>query len=106
MLYENLRALLNGKNLLRRRIEEVKERLASVNQELDDIKADDAYNLLSKVDDLELYFGELKSKLTKELEVLIANVNAKNTSHTTGQPQHGNQEMNQNAQHDDYNPFK
>ena len=61
---------ISDKDKLRSEISRINTKIQKVRQEIDDLKQSEAYQTLSKLDDWDSYFLEMKVKLKHELETL------------------------------------
>lgn len=68
--FELSRDSINDKELLKAKIEEYKKHIQTTQNEIEEIKLDETYTLVSTLDDWDKYFEELKSELEKEKKSL------------------------------------
>ncbi|MDD2651688.1 MAG: hypothetical protein PHX44_01395 [Sulfurimonas sp.] len=62
--------VIEDKQLLKAKIEELEESIKRVINEIEEIKTDDTFVTISELDDWDAYFEELKAELKKQEEVL------------------------------------
>ena len=55
---------------LKHKIAELREKVATVTQELKAIKEDETFNIIEEIDDWDAYFNEIHENLEKEYRVL------------------------------------
>jgi len=67
--------IINDKEVLRQKIEIIKERLEQLDNEIMVIKADEVYQLLIGIEERESYFNDLRIQLEEELERLEIEAN-------------------------------
>ena len=61
---------INDKELLKAKIDSIRENIEALRMELTEIKEDETYKTLQEIDDLESYFDEMKDLLLQEMERL------------------------------------
>jgi len=61
---------IEDKELLKSKIKEYKENIETIKSEIEDIKEDETYQTIDKIDDWDEYFEDLKSELNAEKEKL------------------------------------
>ena len=61
---------INDKEILKEKIKEFREELQNIQEELEDIKANETFQTIAELDDWDEYFEELKSVLEEEKEKL------------------------------------
>lgn len=62
---------INDKELLRGKIAGVRSRIAAVEQEIEQIRNDDTYRNIQKIDDWDAYFAEIEKALREEYDQLL-----------------------------------
>jgi hypothetical protein len=68
---------IHDKELLKQKIEKLRETLAQTEREIEEIMADETFELIKGLDDWDMYFQELKEELEEELERLSQQENQK-----------------------------
>jgi len=63
---------IDDKELLKQKIQELENSLAELEVEIEEIKKDETFQTIEKIDDWDEYFDDLREKLLKEYDELIA----------------------------------
>ena len=61
---------INDKELLKEKIKQYKKNILELENEIEDLKHDETYQIIQEIDDVDLYFEELKSELQSEKDKL------------------------------------
>ena len=61
---------INDKELLKEKIKQYKKNILVLEKEIEDLKHDETYQIIQEIDDVDLYFEELKSELQSEKDRL------------------------------------
>jgi hypothetical protein len=103
---------IDNKDLLRDKIETLKETLDAINRELAAIKDDETYQVLQGIDDLDTYLYDIKIELVLELEQLEEEMDEMldESEQTVEESANNEQPSNQKNKHEStmdtqYNPF-
>lgn len=61
---------INDKEILKSKINQIKKNILVLEKEIEDLKHDETYQIIQEIDDVDLYFEELKSELQSEKDKL------------------------------------
>lgn len=61
---------IDDKKILKSKIEEFREKISIIEQELDEIKEDEIFQTIQDIEDMDVYFEDLKEQLLKEYKLL------------------------------------